>query len=435
MSPEFYTILYDAIVLGIKRHCPRGAANLKFFGLGGAGESYVLYFLNKSHHSDPSIPIDFISVHSYAGASARNGSTGNGIPGQSYADSFFSHAEGFVNSLPAVYATIAASDYPDVLIDADEVGVILPDDNDAIFTATEPGFPAVYWNAAAAMYSFIFGASALVGLDVLGESQLIGYPSIPFTRGPPINAQWTAPPQYPSVSMLSWGGVFGQPGDGTARYWALKLLGETFRAGPPGGAYDAAHADALVNTSVSGGSGPLSSPFCADEINLGVLSMACPQGVISNILFASYGTPSGSCGSWAVNASCNSNVSVSVVTAACLGKSSCSIPVVTPVFGDPCYDTVKHLAVQAACSVGGGEQTGLPTAVFAQAFVEDAGTGARKILIVNKAAVAQRVELSGATGGAWTFLDESAGFGPAQTTTLPADTWTLAPFTVGVLRL
>ena len=341
MTPEFYTNLYDAIVLGIKRHCPRGAANLKFFGLGGAGESYVLYFLNKSHHTDPSIPIDLISVHSYAGASARNGSTGNGVPGQAYAESFFPHAESFVNSLPSVYATIAASDYPNVLVDADEVGVILPDDNDSVYTADAPGFPAIYWNAAAAMYAYIFGASALVGLDVLGESQLIGYPSIPFSRGPPINGPWTAPPQYPSVSMLSWGGAFGQQGDGTARYWALKLLGDSFRAGPPGGAFDAAHADALVNTSVSGGGAPMSSPFCADEPNLSVLSMACPQGVISDIIFASYGTPTGSCGTWAVNASCNSNQSVAVVKAACLGKSSCSVPTTTPVFGDPCYDTVR----------------------------------------------------------------------------------------------
>ena len=274
-----------------------------------------------------------------------------------------------------------------------------------------------------------------MGLDVLGESQLIGYPSIPFSRGPPINGPWTAPPQYPSVTMLSWGGAFGNPGDGTARYWALKLLGDAFRAGPPGGAFPAARADALVNTSVSGGgSAPLSSPFCADEPNLAVLRMGCPQGVISGILFASYGTPTGACGTWAVNASCNSGNTTAIVKAACLGKASCSIPTDTPTFGDPCYKTVKHLVVEATCSVGGGGQMG-PTAVFAQAFVEDAGTGARKLLIVNKAAVPQSVTLAGAKGASWTYLDETAGMGPAQATTLAADTWALAPFAVGVLRL
>ena len=76
------------------------------------------------------------------------------------------------------------------------------------------------------------------------------YPSIPFARGPPINGPWTAPPQYPSVSLLSWGGAFGNAGDGTARYWVRAGEGEsaasrplaappskpipTPRSGPPG---------------------------------------------------------------------------------------------------------------------------------------------------------------------------------------------------------
>jgi hypothetical protein len=438
MSPAFYTILYDAIVSGIRKWCPRGAANLKFFGLGGAGESYIVYFLNSSNHVDPHIPIDFISVHSYAGAASRNGSVAGGAPGEAYARSFFPHADGFVGSLASVYANIAASDYPHVLVDADEVGVILPDDNDPVFTSMEPGFPAVYWNAAAAMYAYMFGGAAVAGLDVLGESQLIGYPSIPFNRGPPYNGNWTAPPQYPSVTMLSWGGAFGNAGDGTARYWILKLLGDNFRSGPPGGRFSSADADVILNTSVSGGSSPpLSSPFCADEPNLAVLEMFCATGVIDKILFASYGTPTGSCGSWAVNASCNANNSVSVVESACLGKSRCSIKTDTPTFGDPCYKTVKHLVVEATCSVGGGaQQSGSQgTLVYAQAFVENAGTGGRKVLVVNKSPLPQNVSLSGATGGAWSFVDESTAFGPAQTQTLAADEWSLAPFSAGVLRL
>ena len=45
-----------------------------------------------------------------------------------------------MRSVSNVYDIIAASDYPGVLVDADEVGVILPDDNDGKFTANEPGF-------------------------------------------------------------------------------------------------------------------------------------------------------------------------------------------------------------------------------------------------------------------------------------------------------
>ena len=114
MTPAFYTILYDAIIAGIRRWCPRGCAHLKYFGLGGAGESYVPYFLNRSNHREPSTPIDFITIHSYAGAQ-RNGSDN-----ASAYTAFFTHQENFINSIANVRAVIAASDYPDILIDADE---------------------------------------------------------------------------------------------------------------------------------------------------------------------------------------------------------------------------------------------------------------------------------------------------------------------------
>ena len=43
--------------------------------------------------------------------------------------------------------------------------------------------------------------------------------------------------------------------------------------------------------------------------------------------------------------------------------------------------------------------------------------------------------LAGAAGGAWSYVDESTGFGPYGETTLGADTWQLAPFALGVLRV
>ena len=284
------------------------------------------------------------------------------------------------------------------------------------------------------MYAEMFGRGAVVGLDVLGCSQLIGYPSLPFQRGPPISGPWTAPPQYPSVSMLSWGGAFGNPGDGTARYWLLKLLVEEFHAGPPGGTYAPNAADQLVDTSVTAAPPTLSSPFCASVLNLDTLSMFCAAGTINAITFASYGTPSGACGSWAVNASCNAARSMEIVQAACLGKAMCSVPADTPTFGDPCYDTVKHLDVEATCSTGGGAQAGNSSgAVYAQAFVE-AG-GARKALVVNKTPLWQSVSLQGAAGGAWRVVDESTAYGPAAQVQLSGDTWALAPYAAGVLRL
>jgi hypothetical protein len=285
------------------------------------------------------------------------------------------------------------------------------------------------------MYAEMFGRGAVVGLDVLGCSQLIGYPSIPFQRGPPINGPWTAPPQYPSVSMLSWGGAFGNPGDGTARYWLLKLLVDEFHAGPPGGTYTPAAADQLVNTSTSAAPPPVSSPFCASVLNLDTLSMFCATGVINAITFASYGTPTGACGSYAVNATCNARNSSAIVSSRCLGKAACAIPATTAVFSDPCYGTVKRLVVEATCSTGGGAQAGgsASAAVYAQAFVE-AG-GARKALVVNKTPLWQSVSLQGAAGGSWRVVDESTGYGPAAQVQLSGDAWMLAPYAAGVLRL
>jgi hypothetical protein len=236
------------------------------------------------------------------------------------------------------------------------------------------------------------------------------------------------------VSLLSWGGAFGNAGDGTARYWALKLLVDNFKAGPPAGTFAPADADWLVNTTTSGAAAPLASPFCAYEINLSTLSMFCASGVINAITFASYGTPTGACGSYAVNASCNAANSRAVFEKACVGKAACSVQTDTPTFGDPCLNVVKHAAVEATCSSGGGAQVS-GAAVYAQAFVEAAGTGARKMLVVNKEAVAHNVTFPGASGGAWSYIDESTAFGPATTTTLDADTWTLAPYALGVLRL
>ena len=81
----------------------------------------------------------------------------------------------------------------------------MPDDN----VPNPVPIPPDYWNAAGAMYAYIFGNLVLQGIDVLGESQLVGYPT-----------------QFPSVSEVNWS-------DGTpnARYWAVWLLVRNFFAG------------------------------------------------------------------------------------------------------------------------------------------------------------------------------------------------------------
>ena len=69
--------------------------------------------------------------------------------------------------------------------------------------------PHRYWNAAGALYAYLFTELSKQGVDVIGESQLVGYPS-----------------QFPSVSMMNYN--TGKP---NARYWVLKLLKDNFHPG------------------------------------------------------------------------------------------------------------------------------------------------------------------------------------------------------------
>lgn len=95
--------------------------------------------------------------------------------------------------------------------DLNELGVILPEDNKS---NRIPGYKAKpeaegYWNLAGAMYAYIYIEAAKMGVDVVGESQLVGYPT-----------------QYPSVSMMNYNTAEPNP-----RFWVLKLLKDTFGPG------------------------------------------------------------------------------------------------------------------------------------------------------------------------------------------------------------
>jgi hypothetical protein len=100
---------------------------------------------------------------------------------------------------------------PKTKIDTDELGVILPTDGLEIAAskALPDHIPHRYWNAAGALYGYLFIELSKLGVDVIGESQLVGYPS-----------------QFPSVSMIDYNN--GKP---NARYWVLKLIKDNFHAG------------------------------------------------------------------------------------------------------------------------------------------------------------------------------------------------------------
>lgn len=200
ISPETYTLLYDAVVTAMRRVQP----DLKFVGLALAMTTdprYFEYFLDHRNHK-PGIPLDFVSYHFYAVP------TGDQTP-EVEQFTYFDQADGFLKTVRYVEA-IRQRLSPETRTTIDELGVISADDT----MQGQPGhvpkpIPHSYWNLAGAMYAYIFGELTKMGIDVAGESQLVGFPT-----------------QFPSVSMVDWNN--GRP---NARFWVLQLLHDNFRAG------------------------------------------------------------------------------------------------------------------------------------------------------------------------------------------------------------
>ena len=86
---------------------------------------------------------------------------------------------------------------------------------------------------------------------------------------------------------------------------------------------------------------------CASVAENSDAVLTCDGGVFTDVAFASYGTPSGSCAKgFTEDPTCNAATSVSVVKAACVGKSSCTITASNDKFGgDPCVNVPKQLSV------------------------------------------------------------------------------------------
>lgn len=92
------------------------------------------------------------------------------------------------------------------------------------------------------------------------------------------------------------------------------------------------------------------STACCTALEDTACQLSCPSNaVITGVVFASYGTATGSCNSFAYG-NCHSSSSATVLSA-CVGQSSCSVNASNSVFnGDPCYSTVKSLSVQVSCT-------------------------------------------------------------------------------------
>eukprot|EP01041_Mallomonas_annulata_P009246 gene9246-19197_t len=73
--------------------------------------------------------------------------------------------------------------------------------------------------------------------------------------------------------------------------------------------------------------------------------VAPPRTVLGNVSFASYGDPTGYCGSFS-KGSCDSSNTISVMNGLCAGKTACVVPVTNAEFSDPCLGVDKRLYVQ-----------------------------------------------------------------------------------------
>jgi hypothetical protein len=200
-TPEQYTQRYDAIVSAIQKVAPE----IKFVGLSLAMPSlapqFFEYFLDPENHK-PGIPLDMISYHFYA------------MPADDETleieqHTYFTQANGFLNSVRYI-ESIRKRLSPNTKTTINEIGVIRAND----LQQFSPGYvaesiPEAYWNLSGAVYAYVFANLAVMGIDIAGESQLVGYPS-----------------QFPSVSMVDW-----NTGAPNARFRVLELLIKHFRPG------------------------------------------------------------------------------------------------------------------------------------------------------------------------------------------------------------
>ncbi|MFL5813920.1 MAG: ricin-type beta-trefoil lectin domain protein [Bdellovibrionia bacterium] len=129
---------------------------------------------------------------------------------------------------------------------------------------------------------------------------------------------------------------------------------------------------------------PASANVCTKAPEDASASLSCPSGqVVSKVVFASYGNPVGSCGSYTAS-SCNASSSLSKVQASCLGKASCSIIASNSVFGDPCSGVDKSLAFEVQCAApstvttvaSGAVKSGLSANLCLDVVAESKASGA-----------------------------------------------------------
>jgi Glycosyl hydrolases family 39 len=193
-TPQQYVERYDAIAEAVSKVVPQ----MKFVGLAlswpSGMPSMFEYFLDPKNHK-PGVPLDYISFHVYAAPGADQ------TP-EDWQYTFMDRASEFLAVTRYILRTRDRLS-PSTKILINEAGSILSGDmvQGEPNHVEQPILPS-YWNLSGSFYAYLYVELGKLGVDAVGESQLVGFPS-----------------QFPSVSMIDW--TNGKP---NARYTILELL-------------------------------------------------------------------------------------------------------------------------------------------------------------------------------------------------------------------
>ena len=124
----------------------------------------------------------------------------------------------------------------------------------------------------------------------------------------------------------------------------------------------------------------------------GGLKLMCGEGIISKVLFASYGNPKGVCGYYR-QGNCHASQTLNVTNKLCLNKTECLVPTSADYWGDPCPGLeIKWLQVAVLCKVGSAYDIGhhytslqvnVTVPVGSQAHINIPAYGTSKVMVLD----------------------------------------------------
>ena len=217
-----YISLYDGVASVVRKNHP----TIKFVGncLAGRGDqdNGVVWrtFLNQSEHRPGTPwPPEAVSWHMYAVMA-------HGKPWSEWPSYLVAQARGYLPACEFVSKLIKQLS-PTTMIFADEIGIC----NSCGGPIAEMNAPSLlgmggntsWWNLHSAIYAMWHGELSAAGVDMLGASQFVGYPSAAYSGNgiQPFEGDADATGNCFDMTMVDW-----TTGAGNARWWTLKMLND-----------------------------------------------------------------------------------------------------------------------------------------------------------------------------------------------------------------